>query len=369
MPLNGSGVMTRLFNFAQDKINNVFILANRFDAELDGFATAVSTMIARDGQSTILNDIPFGNHRLKELGDATNDTDAMNRQTSDTRYIKVTGETRDAATTGNASIGGTLGVAGNVTFGGTLGVTGSITCAGSATFGATLGVTGAASFADAVTIGTDLSFTNSGSTIGRILWQGGGMGITAPFANHILFVTSGLAAWYVDNSRKMKPAVDNAYSLGDGAFRTSTIYSTTGTINTSDATEKALRDGTDIGGDCLVSAMTDAEVSAAKMLAREIGIFKWRDSVVAKGEGARLHAGITVQRIIEIMTAHGLDAFRYAFICRDEWDAMEALPGSDEVAGIPARPAGSRLSLRMDQLALFVARGQEARIAALEAAA
>ena len=50
---------------------------------------------------------------------------------------------------------------------------------------------------------------------------------------------------------------------------------------------------------------------------------------------------------------------RYAFLCHDQWD---------EEAG-EGRPAGDRFGVRADQLALFLIAAQDARLAALEAAA
>lgn len=142
------------------------------------------------------------------------------------------------------------------------------------------------------------------------------------------------------------PDPDNALAIGDPALRWSIIYAVTGTINTSDAREKTE-----------VAPMTAAEIAAARDLAREIGTFQWLASVAEKGaDKARRHVGLTVQRAIEIMESHGLDPMRYAFICYDEW---EASADGD---------AGDRYSFRPDQLNLFIARGLEARITALEEA-
>ncbi len=59
MAYNGTGTFNRLYNWATDKVNNVKILASRFDAEMDGFATGLSTCITKDGQSTTAARIPF----------------------------------------------------------------------------------------------------------------------------------------------------------------------------------------------------------------------------------------------------------------------------------------------------------------------
>ena len=143
---------------------------------------------------------------------------------------------------------------------------------------------------------------------------------------------------------------DNAYSFGTAARRASVVFAARGTINTSDAREKTS-----------VTALTASEIKAAKLLAAEIGTYQWLSSIEAKGNDARKHIGMTVQRAIEVMESCGLDPFAYGFICFDEWGAVETEDGET------TQEAGSRYSFRPDELLLFLARGFEARLAALEA--
>jgi len=180
-------------------------------------------------------------------------------------------------------------------------------------------------------------------------------------------------------------ANDNANTLGAASYRWTTVYATTGTINTSDARAKTK-----------VRTLADAEIEAAIEHSKEIGIFQWLDAVAKKGEKARQHIGMTVQRSIEIMESHGLDPMSYAFICHDVWDdefkehpaipsveakdavlddegnevepAIEAVEGKDAWTE-QTQTAGDRYAFRYDQLNLFIARGIEARLAALEARA
>lgn len=140
------------------------------------------------------------------------------------------------------------------------------------------------------------------------------------------------------------PIADGTITLGASSNRWAVVYAADGTINTSDAREKTA-----------VRPLTDAEIAAAKALSKEIGVYRWLESVEKKGPAAREHIGLTVQRAIEIMESFGLDPMRYGFICYDAWEA------TDE------RPAGDRYSFRYDELNLFLARGFEARLAALEA--
>ncbi|KAB0331785.1 tail fiber domain-containing protein [Janthinobacterium sp. PLB04] len=195
---------------------------------------------------------------------------------------------------------------------------------------------------------------------------------------------------------RLLPAADNAHDIGSAATAYRTIYARTGTINTSDARLK-----------CDFRDLTAAEIAAAKDIASAIGAYRWRDAVDCKGAAAREHVGPTVQAAIEIMQAHGLDPFNYGFICHDIWEqqtiehpaieAQPAIPATEAVpevrnsfgdvitpgvlasAGFPAveartaytevtQEAGDRYAFRYDELAMFIAAGQEARLALLEAA-
>ena len=175
-----------------------------------------------------------------------------------------------------------------------------------------------------------------------------------------------------------RPVTDNLYGLGQSSNRWSVVYAATGAINTSDAREKTT-----------VDPLTDAELAAAGDLARAIGTYQWLSAVEAKGDAARHHAGLTVQQAIAIMVEHGLDPMRYGFICYDQWDELPEIvtswPAQDAVLDddgnviTPAveagsevtqeyRPAGDRYSFRHDELLLFLARGFDARLTALESA-
>jgi hypothetical protein len=174
--------------------------------------------------------------------------------------------------------------------------------------------------------------------------------------------------------RSVFPAVDNVSNLGFSGLRWKEIFCANGTINTSDARVKTE-----------VKELTVAEIAASKDLAKEIGAYKFLESVAKKGDAARTHIGMTVQRCIEIMTQHGLDPVAYGFICHDQWDDeyedVSAVPSWVEdpetgelVQGPDKEPAHQKLvkkagdlySFRTEQLLLFIARGFEARLAALE---
>ena len=134
-------------------------------------------------------------------------------------------------------------------------------------------------------------------------------------------------------------STDNATTLGAAGARWSTVYAGTGSINTSDAREKTP-----------IRTLVDAEVEAAKALSKEIGIYQFLESVAKKGDKARQHVGMTVQRAVDVMEAHGLDPMAYGFICHDAWDAetkeVDATEDDDGAYSINSTP--STIFVRID---------------------
>ena len=59
MAYNSSGVFSRLFDWTDDRDNGIKIRADRFDQELDGFATGLTTSLLKDGTQTATAIIPF----------------------------------------------------------------------------------------------------------------------------------------------------------------------------------------------------------------------------------------------------------------------------------------------------------------------
>lgn len=193
---------------------------------------------------------------------------------------------------------------------------------------------------------------------------------------------------------EFRPTLDNQFNLGLASFRWKEVFAGVGAINTSDAREKDANQD-----DWTVRPLTSAEISAAQDLAKEIGGFKFLRAIAEKGDAARTHIGMTVQRAIAVMQSHGLDPMSYGFICYDEWEEQTTttpavigtvpLPRQplvdangevvldengepilsdqehEEVELEPevvhVRPAGSLYGFRNDQLTLFMLAGLEAR--------
>ncbi len=98
MAYNGSGTFARLYNWVNDRNANVKIRADRMDAEMDGFATGLSTAITKDGQTTITAAIPMNNQKLTGLAAPTASGDAVNLTTAQTmgglRNLIINGDFR-----------------------------------------------------------------------------------------------------------------------------------------------------------------------------------------------------------------------------------------------------------------------------------
>lgn len=172
--------------------------------------------------------------------------------------------------------------------------------------------------------------------------------------------TARTARWCVDHNGNFFPMGDGGYDIGWGGGRVNNIYAKNGAINTSDGRMK---------ND--VRAMSDPETEAAKAIAKEIGFWTWKEQ--ADMNDVREHCGLTVQRAMEIMESFGLEPFKYGFICYDKWDEQTVVseygPANEDGSENPIYktiPAGDRYSFRIDELNMFIAKGFEARLSALE---
>ena len=156
----------------------------------------------------------------------------------------------------------------------------------------------------------------------------------------------------VTSAGVVSPGTDNTQNLGASGNRWAQVWAGTGTIQTSDLRDK------EWDGD-----LTEQELRVAKRLARSVGRYRWQEAVDAKGDNARSHVGVSAQEVQAAFEAEGLDATRYGMFCYDEWPETEQDDGEGNMTVIPA---GSRYSLRLDEVSLFIAAGQEQRLKALE---
>lgn len=101
MPFNGVGMFVRVRNWVADATAGIKIRADFHDTEDDNFAAGISQCIARDGQSTIIANIPMNSKRLISLADPVDNQDASTKAYADTKLSTLTGGTVNAAVTVN----------------------------------------------------------------------------------------------------------------------------------------------------------------------------------------------------------------------------------------------------------------------------
>ena len=152
-----------------------------------------------------------------------------------------------------------------------------------------------------------------------------------------------LGASLVSSAAATVPQSNGTASLGLSALRWSEVFAATGTINTSDANAK--QDITELDA---------AEKRVAVRIKGQIKKFKFKDSVVKKGDTARIHVGVIAQEVGDAFRAEGLDPNRYGIFCYDIWEATPAKLDTNGNVLVAAVPAGSSYGIRYEELLAFV---------------
>jgi hypothetical protein len=169
---------------------------------------------------------------------------------------------------------------------------------------------------------TQLKFGRTGTAdTGQIIYYSGGA---------FEFIHAGVSRGQWDTGGSWRPGSDNTQALGTGSFRWSVVYAGTGTINTSDKTEKQQ-----------IRQLSTAEKAVATELKTCIRAFKFNDAVKTKGNDARIHVGVIAQDVQTAFSNQGLNAQDYGVFCLDE------LEDENGVKSI-------RLGVRYDELMAFI---------------
>lgn len=102
MSYDGNGVFNRLYNWVQDAASGINIMADRMDAEMDGFAQGLSICLTRDGQAAMIADLNMGGFAIVSLKDPTDPQHAATKKYVDGFLPlaggKITGELKIAPT-------------------------------------------------------------------------------------------------------------------------------------------------------------------------------------------------------------------------------------------------------------------------------
>ncbi|QCO16270.1 hypothetical protein D3869_01360 [Azospirillum brasilense] len=215
-----------------------------------------------------------------------------------------------------------------------------------------------------------LAVGRGGQVALRSVFSGGVYGDVAGIRGHLVDGTLANAAgalvlqsrrmgvlvdrWQIHHDGHLQPMVDNALDIGGASLRARNIYGASGVVNTSDRAAK--QDFAPID-----DALLDAWGGVSWRL------YRFRDAVEAKGDGARIHAGAIAQDVHDVLAAQGLNPWRYGLLCRD--DLTE--PTGDPDGSV--RVTGERWGLRYDQCLVVEAAYQrrradlsDSRITALE---
>jgi hypothetical protein len=153
--------------------------------------------------------------------------------------------------------------------------------------------------------------------------------------------------YFYDDTAGFFAFPDDYQQLGNPSYRWTTVYATTGTINTSDATTKQQ-----------IRSLNDAEKAVAQSIKGLIKAYKFNNSVAKKGDGARIHTGVIAQDVQAAFVAEGLDPTRYGLFCSDTWYEVDgkAKPqdGDFYTSETPNAIEVTRLGLRYEELLAFV---------------
>ncbi len=139
------------------------------------------------------------------------------------------------------------------------------------------------------------------------------------------------------------PGLPNNQSSGLAGNSWSVIFSDTGTIQPSD--EKLKQD---------IEELDEAEIRVAVKLKGLPRKFRYVQSVIDKGDDARLHIGVIAQEVKYAFESEGLDGFRYGVLCYDEWDEQPEVKNSNGEITQPYREAGNRYAIRYEELIMFI---------------
>jgi hypothetical protein len=101
---DSSGTYTRWYRWQTDAANGVKIQADRHDTEDDGFATALSTCITKDGRTQPTADLPMNGKKITNLANPVSGTDAVNKAYVD----NSTGRARISDTPPSSPVAGDL---------------------------------------------------------------------------------------------------------------------------------------------------------------------------------------------------------------------------------------------------------------------
>ena len=244
--------------------------------------------------------------------------------------VNTTTQTFAGAKTFSGAVvcGTTLDVSSTVSFSGTLGVGGAVTCSSTGEFNGLVTGNGFLSSAGSY------NFTASNESI-----FGSAGSVT---------ISVGGASRCGSTTAAFRPTNDIGLTLGTAGLRWGQIYSSVGTISTSDRNSKQN-----------IEEINDVEKKVAVKLKGLFKKYKFKDAVTSKGNQARTHFGIIAQDVESAFLSENLNANEYGIFCSDTWyEKEEVVNGKNEIVIYESQVDGSiektRLGVRYDELFAFI---------------
>ena len=165
---------------------------------------------------------------------------------------------------------------------------------------------------------------------------------------------TGSALHYNTSNLSLYPSTDAGLTLGLSTNRWGQIYSSVGSISTSDENEKEQ-----------IENLNTAERNVAVVLKSLIKKYKWKSAVKLKGDAARIHVGIIAQEVKSAFISEGLNPDEYGLFCYDEkwvkYEEVEDVKTGNvfvETKDSNEREEGSilqkRYGIRYDELLAFI---------------
>ncbi|HAW5768572.1 TPA: tail fiber domain-containing protein, partial [Escherichia coli] len=154
-------------------------------------------------------------------------------------------------------------------------------------------------------------------------------------------------SWEMNTHGYLLPGTDGTQDFGAVSRRVNSSYFTVSPIVSSDKCLKQQEEWLD-----------DAEKRVALKIKRLLKKYKLNDSVLKKGNNARIHIGVIAQDVRDAFLSENLDPHSYALFCYDEWDESPEIVERDEHGTLtvkqPYIASGSRYSIRYDELLCFI---------------
>ncbi len=154
-------------------------------------------------------------------------------------------------------------------------------------------------------------------------------------------------SWEMNTHGYLLPGTDGTQDFGAVSRRVNSSYFTVSPIVSSDKCLKQQEEWLD-----------DAEKRVALKIKRLLKKYKLNDSVLKKGNNARIHIGVIAQDVRDAFLSENLDPHSYALFCYDEWDESPEIIEEDEDGKLIVKQhyiaAGSRYSIRYEELLCFI---------------